>query len=284
MNVSANYSKIPASSKIHETARIKCSTFVLGENCYIGPNVTITCNHFVAGDYLYIPGNVDIGRGGCNGPNSNVTIGSGVGIFEGVVINPSENVTIGDDVGIGAESLLWTHGAWLNVLDGFPASFESVSIGSHVWLPARSILLPGCKIGDNCVIGTGSIITKDIPSGSLAMGSPCKVVRENAYPIVLATSSKVKIINEILDIWKNDLLPHKGINSRFVDVSCNVEDDQITINLEYKNKMTFDINSMTHSELDDVGEDLRDFMRRRGIKFFTGKPFKSIPPMYEREL
>lgn len=279
MNVTTNYYKISNSSKIHSTAQIKCNSFEIGENCYIGPNVRITCNHFKAGDYLYIPGDVEIGRGGCNGPDSNVTIGNGVGIFEGVVINPSEEVTIGDDVGIGADCLLWTHGAWLNVLDGFPASFKSVSIGSHVWFPARSILLPGCSIGDNCVIGTGSVVTKDIPAGSLAMGSPCKVVKPNAYPVKLTAEEKNAIITEIVDYWATKLAPHKGINV----YSYSVQDMVIHIHTEAA-CMKFNCDTMTHTTLTEAGEDLRDYMRRRGIKFFTGKPFVSMPTLYETTL
>lgn len=287
MSCSTNYMRVPSSSKIHSTATIECDEFILGENCYIGPNVTITCKSFRAGDYLYIPGDVTIGRGGCNGPNSNVTIGNGVGIFEGVVINPSEEVTIGDDVGIGADCLLWTHGAWLNVLDGFPASFKSVSIGSHVWFPARSILLPGCSVGDNCVIGTGSIVTKDIPSGALAMGSPCKVIKENAYPVELTYNEKFDIIKEIVDVWHGELLEHKGVRkeSVFLEFVVTVDESKLELNVDHgEYNMQFDFISMTHNELNEVGEDLRDFMRRRGIKFFTGKPFKSITPTYQKTL
>ena len=55
---------------IHPTAVIECEVFELGENCYIGPNCKITCKEFRAGDYLWMPANVEIGRGGCNGPDS----------------------------------------------------------------------------------------------------------------------------------------------------------------------------------------------------------------------
>lgn len=188
--IKANHIAIPKSSTVHPSVEIRCNSFVLGENSYIGPNCKITCNNFRAGDYFYMPGDTEIGRGGCNGPNSNVMIGKGVGIFEGCVINLSETVAIGDYVGIGAECLLWTHGAWLSVLDGFPAEFKSVVIGRNVWLPARSILLPGVSIGENCVIGTGSIVTSNIAAGSLAAGAPCKVIRENCYPKHLSDNEK----------------------------------------------------------------------------------------------
>lgn len=53
-----------------------------------------------------------------------------------------------------------------------------VHIGKNCWLGAGVIVLPGITIGDNVVIGAGSIVTKDIPSNSVAVGNPCRVIRE----------------------------------------------------------------------------------------------------------
>lgn len=54
----------------------------------------------------------------------------------------------------------------------------SVTIGKNCWIGASAIILPGITIGDNVVIGAGSIVTKDIPSNVVAVGNPCKVIRE----------------------------------------------------------------------------------------------------------
>ena len=53
-----------------------------------------------------------------------------------------------------------------------------IRIGNNVWLGAGVIVMPGVTIGDNSVIGAGSVVTKDIPSGVIAFGTPCAVVRE----------------------------------------------------------------------------------------------------------
>ena len=53
----------------------------------------------------------------------------------------------------------------------------SIHIGRNVWIGASCIVLPGVTIGDNTVIGAGSLVTKDIPANVVAYGSPCKVVR-----------------------------------------------------------------------------------------------------------
>lgn len=54
----------------------------------------------------------------------------------------------------------------------------SVRIGRNCWLGAGVIVVPGVTIGDNVVIGAGSVVTKDIPSNVVAVGNPCKVLRE----------------------------------------------------------------------------------------------------------
>jgi galactoside O-acetyltransferase len=53
-----------------------------------------------------------------------------------------------------------------------------VHIGRNCWLGAGVIVLPGVTIGDNTVIGAGSVVTKDIPANVVAVGNPCKVLRE----------------------------------------------------------------------------------------------------------
>lgn len=54
---------------------------------------------------------------------------------------------------------------------------KPVKIGSHVWLASNVTVLPGVTIGDNSVIGAGSVVTRDIPSNVFAAGNPCRVIR-----------------------------------------------------------------------------------------------------------
>lgn len=54
---------------------------------------------------------------------------------------------------------------------------EPVKIGSGCWICANVVILPGVTIGDNCVIGAGSVVTKSIPDNSVAVGNPCRVLR-----------------------------------------------------------------------------------------------------------
>ena len=53
-----------------------------------------------------------------------------------------------------------------------------VHIGKNVWIGAAAVILPGVTIGDNTVIGAGSVVTKDIPADVVAVGNPCRILRE----------------------------------------------------------------------------------------------------------
>lgn len=55
---------------------------------------------------------------------------------------------------------------------------KKIKIGNSVWIGGNTVINPGVTIGDNVVIGSGSVVTKDIPSGVVAAGVPCKVIRE----------------------------------------------------------------------------------------------------------
>lgn len=53
-----------------------------------------------------------------------------------------------------------------------------IRIGKNCWLGAGTVVVPGVTIGDNSVIGAGSVVVKDIPANSIAVGNPCRVIRE----------------------------------------------------------------------------------------------------------
>ena len=53
-----------------------------------------------------------------------------------------------------------------------------ITVGNNVWIGAGVRVMPGVTIGDNVVIGAGSVVTKDIPDNVIAVGNPCRVIRE----------------------------------------------------------------------------------------------------------
>lgn len=110
----------------------------------------------------------------------NIFLGKEVMLNFGCVLLDVCPIKIGDYTLIGPNTQIYTACHSLdakerkeNIEYGKP-----VTIGNNVWIGGGSILLPGVTIGNDSVIGAGSIVTKDIPSGVIAVGNPCKVVRE----------------------------------------------------------------------------------------------------------
>ena len=88
-------------------------------------------------------------------------------------------VTIGDDCFIGPNVSIYTacHSTDPTERNTREEWAEPVTIGNNVWIGGSVTILPGVTIGDNVTIGAGSVVTKDIPSDTVAVGNPCKVIK-----------------------------------------------------------------------------------------------------------
>lgn len=89
-------------------------------------------------------------------------------------------VKIGDNCMLAPNVAIYTAGHPLHP-DTRNTMYEygiEVNIGDNVWIGGNVVICPGVTIGSNCVIGAGSVVTKDIPDWSLAAGNPCKVIRK----------------------------------------------------------------------------------------------------------
>lgn len=111
---------------------------------------------------------------------SQIHIGDRTFINYNTVILDCASVTIGDDVQIasGVQILTPTPPLDPDIRRSGLESAHPVTIESGAWLGAGAIILPGVRIGQNSVVGAGSVVTRDLPSGVLAFGNPCRVVRD----------------------------------------------------------------------------------------------------------
>ncbi len=118
--------------------------------------------------------------------NAEVRIGNECG-FSGTVIAAFEKIVLGDHVVCGANTLI-TDSNWHpeDSRSGVPAP---VMIGNNVWLGVNATVLKGVRIGDNSVIGAGSVVTGEIPANVVAAGNPCKVIRQLEIPTPRTGSS-----------------------------------------------------------------------------------------------
>ncbi len=110
----------------------------------------------------------------------NVSIGKRFYANYNLVLLDSAEIIIGDNVMIAPNVSIYTVNHPLHYLDRnkYLEKAKPVKIEDNVWIGGNVVILGGVTIGKNSVIGAGSIVTKSIPSNSLAFGNPCKVVRK----------------------------------------------------------------------------------------------------------
>ena len=104
----------------------------------------------------------------------NIYINFGCIILDCAEVRIDSNTLIGPNVGIYAVN----HSIDPKERINGGCFGKPVHIGKNVWIGGDAKILAGVTIGDNSIIGTGSIVTKDIPSNVIAVGNPCKVIRE----------------------------------------------------------------------------------------------------------
>ncbi|MGC1208432.1 MAG: sugar O-acetyltransferase [Ornithinimicrobium sp.] len=111
---------------------------------------------------------------------SQTTIGARTFANWGLILLDVATIMIGDDVqmGPGVQILTATHPIEPGPRRDKWEAAEPVTIGDNVWLGGGVIVCPGVTIGADTVVGAGSVVTRDLPAGVLAVGSPAKVLRE----------------------------------------------------------------------------------------------------------
>jgi galactoside O-acetyltransferase len=127
----------------------------IGEDCYVEPPLRANWGKFTHfGNHVYA--------------NFNLTLVDDTHIYVGDYVMFGPNVTV-VTAGHPVEPELRKKVAQFNI---------PVHIEQNVWIGAGAIILPGVRIGENSVIGAGSVVTKDIPANVVAVGNPCRVLRE----------------------------------------------------------------------------------------------------------
>lgn len=156
LEVLYDYNATRPSQQKERTELLKKMFAEVGEDCYIEPPLHSNWGgrHVHMGNGVYA--------------NFNLTLVDDTHIYIG------NNVMMGPNVVIDSA----THPIRPDIRKKQAQYNLPVYIGNNVWIGAGSIILPGVHIGDNSVIGAGSVVSKDIPANVVAVGTPCRVLRE----------------------------------------------------------------------------------------------------------
>lgn len=150
-----DYNSLRPSQQKERDALLKEMFAEIGDDCYVEPPLRANWGgkHVHFGKHVYV--------------NFNLTLVDDTHIYVGDHTMIAPNVTIATAAHpLSAEER--EKGMQYNL---------PVKIGKRCWIGAGAIILPGVTVGDDTVIGAGSVVTKDIPSGVVAVGNPCRVIK-----------------------------------------------------------------------------------------------------------
>lgn len=146
-------------------------------------------------NYIRNEGKLKFGRGFSCGPGliidvykqGTLNIGTNVKFNHRVHLGVMKEITIGDNCLFASNIVIidHNHGKYTGVDQSSPEELavmrvcesDEISIGSNVWIGENVCVLPGAKIGNNTIIGAGSIVKSKIPANSIVVGSPAKVIK-----------------------------------------------------------------------------------------------------------
>lgn len=133
------------------------------ENCHVGPN----CSFWLEGN------------------NVQITIGKRTTFTNTVHVNAQEDnmsIEIGEDCMFSNHIIIRTsdsHAIYSNETNKRINPAKPIRIGNHVWIAPGSEVMKGVVVGDGCIIGSQTMVTKDVPANTLVVGRPARVVKEN---------------------------------------------------------------------------------------------------------
>lgn len=226
--VAADDAEIGAQVTIGPFSYIRAKKLNIGAHSVIKPFSAMSTHHINLGQYTRIAPTVVV-LGNMN-PKATFRLGDHSSIFPFCWLEPGEGIDIGKDVGLGGHGLIFTHGSWPDYVNGGPIQFGPVKIADNVWLPWRVTILPNVEIGDGAVIGANSLVNKSIPAAALAGGSPAKVLRENAAPLLSLEERQARMM-EILLKFRSEYQPamYGDADTNNLPLGVNVGANKVTM-------------------------------------------------------
>jgi acetyltransferase-like isoleucine patch superfamily enzyme len=274
---------------------IECETLRLGRLVAFGRRTRVHCRSLEIGDALWSKDDVVIGGGGSGEPGARLRAGDACFFGEGAYLNPCHPVTLGDEVCIGSRAMLFTHSHWQSVLRGYSAVFAPVEIGDGVFIGNNAFVFPGVSIGAGATVVVNSMVAHNVPPATLVAGVPAQVIRrivpptrdeqieiafrlmpelgevlrQRGYAVSFGGEKRVERIEVVgkggvwfVPRWTSEAV--RGMEPRAVVLTF--ADDRVG---QIREGLTvFDLAaSQVIGEQDELSDEVREFCRRRGIRF-----------------
>lgn len=282
---------------------ITCAKLKIGKRTKIRPLVLIDAREISMGNDVTVSETVLI-RSLIPSTQSKLILHDRTHIFPFTMIDTSHKVEIGEESCLGSGSSIYTHSSYKSKLDGYAVEFGEVNIGKGVWLSSDTFISQSVTIGDEAIIGTGTVVSRDIPQGVLVASAPARTIKtKEQYIVNYSEQEKFSILIDIIDefcqylcdfakfTWQKTgstaqpiwALTSPNKKSRYnIELSWNHSagttpaisvilgeiPDDVREKWDNEKMNWFSIGSQCCSEhLNSMGEELREYFKRYGIYF-----------------
>lgn len=166
---------------------------IIENGVIIGDGVQILSKHLFIGEQSQIKNFTTIWG------QSDFNMGRSAYIDQHCFFDLRNDISIGNFVGIGGGSWFYTHGILHSILEGWPSKFGPIKIGDRSWIAANTFLLPGISIGENVIVESRSVVTRNVQSDSVVMGYPAREITKTSKIVRrLNVEEKAMIIRKII--------------------------------------------------------------------------------------
>lgn len=237
---------------------------VLAAGTYLGGRSVTIGDDFFGYDWSHAGRALDVGRGRRDDEDAVLTVGDRCTLHDNR-IDLARRVTVGDDVGLSPEVVVYTHGYWQSVLDGFPCRYEGVKVGGGALVGFRATLLAGCRVGGCAVVGAGAVCAGVLAGHAVYAGNPLRRIKPVEPP---PPAVRAKRFDEFMTEYARTLTYR---NRHAVLLRW----DYPVVTLRHRCEVDVERRTLAGTE-DEFTDDLRWFLFTRGVRVYTRRPFRKL--------
>jgi acetyltransferase-like isoleucine patch superfamily enzyme len=284
--------------RIGVDATIRCEeVFATGDLTLLGDELQLRCRRAFLGANIWSDRGIRIGGGGSGDPWATLVIGDLAYLGAEAFVNVCRPVLIGREVFLTQRSMLLTHNVGHSVLEGFENRFAPVVLEDRAQVGLGTVVYAGCRVGRDAIVASNSYVVSDIPPGKLAIGVPARVSGPSFRPLSQVRQSEVarrmfEELYELLELRGHDVSRvQNGLELRTADGTSVVllverlasdyrlpaaEGETVVLTLGLAGAppagcAVLDlIGKRVHGEGGVVLDSVREFCRKRGIRFEPG--------------
>lgn len=287
--------------RIEDGGSVECAEVVaIGALSRFGPGLRLACRRAYVGTTLWAGAHVVIGGGGHRDPWATLAVGDDAFIGDETFLNVCRPVLIGAETFVTMRSMLVTHNVGHSLLEGFENRFAGIVVEDRAQVGLGTVVYAGCRIGREAIVASGSYVVSDVPAGMLAAGVPAKVAgaARRELPRARQASLARRMLHELHELLvlrdvEAELREENGVTTVeltgangpgrvvFVETLRGGEvgpgdGETVVLTLELRGEAPAGVavldllDHQVHGEGGVLLDSVREFCRKRGIRFRTG--------------